>query len=202
MSPEIYFKVATDVEYRLVWDKYLKGNRPHRAHSSAWISSLFQRRKKSATARNKASIGKLSCPCSSTIETYAFLPCLRSSATPFISSIVHIRPRKQGTRYRWSPFLLCHDTLWTVQERTTAKEGDPHRDMSIPNLTLRGWGQWSQMSVEVFLGRRHRFFFLSSSTLSLLRGSTWQYSQSSVDVGGQSSWREREEKSEENVRSL
>ncbi len=26
ITPEIFYKVALDIEYRLIWDKYLKGN--------------------------------------------------------------------------------------------------------------------------------------------------------------------------------
>jgi hypothetical protein len=26
ITPEIFYKVSLDIEYRLVWDKYLKGN--------------------------------------------------------------------------------------------------------------------------------------------------------------------------------
>ena len=72
MSPEVYYKVAIDVEYRLVWDKYLKGNSNRcRSDLSARIFVvLLQKREKSAMETDKASTGKSSCRCSSTTETY------------------------------------------------------------------------------------------------------------------------------------
>ena len=80
----------------------------------------------------------------------------------WISFVVHIRPSQQRTRYWRSPFLLRHDALWTIQERTTTKEDCAHWNMSISDFDVFGWRQWCQMSVNRFCKRQAILsFFLS-----------------------------------------